>query len=94
MTTESETRKVEDLIGLRIPYSEMTEEEIELVIEYKTNIALRDANYEAKCKSAYDALYSELELKTKEVELECKKLDAIIAGTGEYELVDLSDDDD
>lgn len=42
-TEEPQERSINDLIDL--PYSEMTEEEIERVIEFKSAIKARDENY-------------------------------------------------
>lgn len=41
-----EPRTIDELIDL--PYSEMTEEEIELVVEFKTQVRLRDEEHAQK----------------------------------------------
>ena len=43
-TVQEKPRTINDLIDL--PYSEMTEDEIALVVEFKANIKARDAEHE------------------------------------------------
>lgn len=55
-SAEQEERSVETLIDDRIPYGEMSETELESVIEYKAGLKARDAAYTA----ALDAIEQNL----------------------------------
>lgn len=52
----TETRSVEELINDHIAYSDMTDEEIALVVEYKAQIKARDAEHEARMQALSDNL--------------------------------------
>lgn len=52
----TEARSVEELINDHIAYSDMTDEEIALVVEYKAQIKARDAEHEARMQALSDNL--------------------------------------
>lgn len=47
-------RDINELIDL--PYSEMTDEEIELVVEFKANVKARDAEHEARMAALHETM--------------------------------------
>lgn len=57
---EQEERSL-DLL-LKLPYSEMTEEEIERVIEYRAEIKKRDDEHAEKMQMLKDAMNEEIEI--------------------------------
>lgn len=52
--SETNTRTIDELIDL--PYSEMSEDEISLVVEWKAAIKARDAEYEQRMKMLSEKL--------------------------------------
>lgn len=54
MTEPEKIRDINDLIDL--PYSEMTEEEIERVVEYKAEIKARDAEHKARMDALHETM--------------------------------------
>lgn len=48
------TRGINELIDL--PYSEMTDEEIELVVEFKATVKARDAEHEARMALLHETM--------------------------------------
>lgn len=59
-TKVDEPRTINELIDL--PYSEMTEEEIALVVEFKAAVKARDAEHEARMSALHDALAEQTEI--------------------------------
>lgn len=55
---EKKPRGINDLIDL--PYSEMTEEEIELVVEFKASVKARDAQHAEAMKVLQDGINAEI----------------------------------
>lgn len=53
-TVQEKPRTINDLIDL--PYSEMTEDEIALVVEFKANIKARDAEHEARMEALHESM--------------------------------------
>lgn len=47
-------RDINELIDL--PYSEMSDEEIELVVEFKANVKARDAEHEARMAALHETM--------------------------------------
>ena len=55
---EKKPRSINELIDL--PYSEMTEEEIELVVEFKASVKARDAQHEEAMKILQEGINAEI----------------------------------
>lgn len=56
---ENKPRSIDEIIDL--PYSELSDEEIELVINFKTEVRLRDAEHEQKMQVLNDAVAAMIE---------------------------------
>lgn len=69
MTTESdEPRDVAFLVDHGIPYSEMTDEEIESVIQYRATIIVEREEAQERIRVMEEAAKADLELRKQELE--------------------------
>lgn len=60
MSETQNPRPIDDIIDL--PYSELTEEEIELVIDYKAQIKARDEQFAARMKAQRQASLQSIQI--------------------------------
>nr|DAU86387.1 MAG TPA: hypothetical protein [Bacteriophage sp.] len=78
MTTDNEARPIEELAKLD-SYQGMTDEEIELLTDYKLRIALNDAAFKESMKQQQAATQAKIDAYAAEAEHAKKRLDALIA---------------
>lgn len=74
---EVKERSIDELIDL--PYSEMTDDEIERIIQYKADIQTRDALHNETMKEIHDTLQTCIERNNEVAENAQNALDALTA---------------
>lgn len=76
-TEQRKPRTINELIDL--PYSDMTEEEIERVIEFKAQNKARDAEHEARMTALHEALQESINIHRTMAEASQAKLEELTA---------------
>lgn len=76
MTTESSQLDINKLIDR--PYSEMTDEEIEFVIDWKAQIRARDSQFEATLQAIKDGQDAQLKAMQEQAERDAKRQDDLL----------------
>lgn len=72
----TEERDINKLLDL--PYSEMTEEEIERVIEFKAEVKARDAQFEQTLEAIKGASDAQLKVMQEQAEKDAERQDALL----------------
>lgn len=72
----TEERDINKLLDL--PYSEMTEEEIERVIEFRAEVKTRDAQFEQTLKAIKEASDAQLKVMQEQAEKDAERQDALL----------------
>lgn len=73
----TEPRTIDQLIDL--PYSEMTEEEIELVVNYKAEVKARDESYQAQIDAVNEAMQTMIQANQEIADANNSTLNALVS---------------
>lgn len=75
-TEETEERDINKLLDL--PYSEMTEEEIERVVEWKAQVKARDEQFEKTLEAIKEASEAQLKILQEQADKDAARADALL----------------
>lgn len=73
------TRTIEELVNNHVPFSEMTEDEIEMVIAYRVSLKIRDASYEETMRAMQESREKVIAIHRAASERAKASLDAMVA---------------